>query len=58
MADVGARTTASVVETLEARGERRQVEGGEALSERLIELLAETARSRGRRASTSAPSRR
>ncbi len=43
MADVGARTTASVVETLEAETGSGALEGGEALSERLIALLAETA---------------
>jgi fused signal recognition particle receptor len=44
MADVGASTTAAVVQTLEAEAQRGEVEGGEALSERLIALLAETAR--------------
>jgi fused signal recognition particle receptor len=44
MADVGASTTASVVGTLEAEMGEGKVEGGEALSERLIALLAETAR--------------
>ena len=44
MADVGASTTASVVATLEAEVGEGDIEGGEALSERLIELLAETAR--------------
>jgi len=44
MADVGAATTASVVETLEAEAGPGKLEGGEALSERLIELLAKTAR--------------
>ena len=58
MADVGARTTASVVETLEPEAAAGALEGGEALSERLIELLAETARVGGARGSTSAPSRR
>ena len=43
MADVGAATTASVVQTLEAEAGSGSLEGGEALSERLIELLAETA---------------
>jgi fused signal recognition particle receptor len=43
MADVGAPTTASVVETLEAEAGSGELEGGEALSERLIGLLAETA---------------
>ena len=44
MADVGASTTASVVATLEAEVGAGSIEGGEALSERLIALLAETAR--------------
>lgn len=43
-ADVGARTTAEVVETLEAEAESGEVEGGEALSARLAELLANIAR--------------
>jgi fused signal recognition particle receptor len=42
MADVGASTTASVVATLEAEAAEGKLEGGEALSERLIGLLAET----------------
>jgi fused signal recognition particle receptor len=44
MADVGASTTASVVQTLEAEAGEGGIEGGEALRERLIGLLAETAR--------------
>jgi fused signal recognition particle receptor len=44
MADVGAATTASVVGALEAEAGEGRLEGGEALSERLIALLAETAR--------------
>ena len=44
MADVGAATTASVVQTLETEAAEGQLEGGQALSERLIELLAATAR--------------
>jgi fused signal recognition particle receptor len=44
MADVGASTTASVVATLEAEVSAGELEGGEQLSERLIDLLAETAR--------------
>jgi fused signal recognition particle receptor len=44
MADVGAVTTAAVVETLEAEVGAGTLEGGEELSERLIGLLAETAR--------------
>jgi fused signal recognition particle receptor len=44
MADVGASTTASVVATLEEEALSGKLEGGQALSERLIELLADTAR--------------
>jgi fused signal recognition particle receptor len=44
MADVGAATTASVVGALEAEAGEGKLEGGEALRGRLIELLAETAR--------------
>ncbi|HEY2767156.1 MAG TPA: signal recognition particle-docking protein FtsY [Solirubrobacteraceae bacterium] len=44
MADVGATTTASVVQALEAETTEGKLSGGEALSERLVELLAETAR--------------
>jgi fused signal recognition particle receptor len=44
MADVGASTTASVVSTLEAEVGAGTLEGGQELSERLIGLLAETAR--------------
>ena len=44
MADVGAQTTAAVVAELEAEAAGGALEGGEALSERLIELLAQTAR--------------
>ena len=44
MADVGAATTAAVVATLEAEAGAGELEGGEALSERLIGLLADTAR--------------
>jgi len=43
MADVGAATTAAVVQTLEDEAQSGALEGGEALSERLIGLLAETA---------------
>jgi fused signal recognition particle receptor len=43
MADVGASTTASVVQTLESEAGAGKLEGGEQLSERLIELLAQTA---------------
>jgi fused signal recognition particle receptor len=44
LADVGAHTTASIVGTLEAEAEAGELAGGEALSERLIGLLAQTAR--------------
>jgi fused signal recognition particle receptor len=44
MADVGATTTASVVQTLETEATEDGLQGGEALTERLIQLLAETAR--------------
>ncbi len=43
MADVGASTTASVVQTLESEAGSGELEGGQALSERLIQLLADTA---------------
>jgi fused signal recognition particle receptor len=44
MADVGARTTAQVVSKLEIAAESGEVEGGEALTHRLRELLADLAR--------------
>ncbi len=44
LADVGARTTASIVGTLEAEAQAGELAGGEELSERLIGLLAQTAR--------------
>ncbi len=44
MADVGAATTASVVAALEAESAEGRLSGGEALSEKLIELLVDTAR--------------
>jgi fused signal recognition particle receptor len=44
LADVGARTTASIVGTLEAEAQAGELAGGEALSERLIGLLAQTTR--------------
>jgi fused signal recognition particle receptor len=44
MADVGAMTTAKVVEQLEREAETAGLEGGEALSRRLTELLADLAR--------------
>jgi fused signal recognition particle receptor len=43
-ADVGARTTAQVVEELEREAEEGQISGGEALTERLSQLLADLAR--------------
>jgi len=43
-ADVGARTTAEVVEKLEREAEEGELQGGEALTNRLAELLAELAR--------------
>jgi fused signal recognition particle receptor len=43
MADVGASTTAAVVGELEAEASAGKLAGGEALSERLIELLADAA---------------
>jgi fused signal recognition particle receptor len=45
MADVGASTTASVVGTLETEAVEGGLTSGQALSERLIGLLADTARS-------------
>jgi fused signal recognition particle receptor len=44
LADVGARTTASIVGTLEAEADAGELAGGEALNERLIGLLAQTTR--------------
>ena len=44
MADVGARATAGVVGRLESEAGSGELEGGEQLSERLIELLADTTR--------------
>ncbi len=43
-ADVGARTTAGVVEQLEREATAGGIAGGEALRDRLVELLAEIAR--------------
>jgi fused signal recognition particle receptor len=43
-ADVGARTTAEVVERLEQEAESGELQGGEALTGRLAELLAQLAR--------------
>jgi fused signal recognition particle receptor len=44
MADVGARTTASVVGQLEQEATAGSVEGGPALQDRLVELLSDIAR--------------
>ncbi|HZO35680.1 MAG TPA: signal recognition particle-docking protein FtsY [Solirubrobacteraceae bacterium] len=44
MADVGAATTAGVVERLEREASEEGLKGGEALTERLVELLAGIAR--------------
>ncbi|HEX8086905.1 MAG TPA: signal recognition particle-docking protein FtsY [Solirubrobacteraceae bacterium] len=44
MADVGAKTTAEVVAKLEREAESGEIEGGEALTRRLTELLAGIAR--------------
>jgi fused signal recognition particle receptor len=46
-ADVGARTTASVVERLEREATEQGLSGGEALTTRLIDLLAEAAQPAG-----------
>jgi fused signal recognition particle receptor len=43
-ADVGARTTAQVVQRLEQEVSANELSGGQALSDRLVELLAEIAR--------------
>jgi fused signal recognition particle receptor len=43
-ADVGARTTAEVVERLEREADSGEIQGGEALTKRLSELLAQLAR--------------
>jgi fused signal recognition particle receptor len=43
-ADVGARTTAEVVERLEREADSGEIQGGEALTRRLSELLAQLAR--------------
>jgi fused signal recognition particle receptor len=46
-ADVGAKTTAEVVEQLEREATEGGISGGEALTERLTELLAQIARTDG-----------
>ncbi len=51
LADVGATTTAAVVRRLEDEVESGELAGGEALRERLIELLAETASPQGENSS-------
>jgi fused signal recognition particle receptor len=43
LADVGARTTATIVQTLESVADTGELSGGAELSERLIDLLARTA---------------
>lgn len=43
-ADVGARTTAKVVAQLEHEADAQELQGGQALSDRLVALLAEAAR--------------
>jgi len=48
MADVGAATTAKVVAQLEREAQEGDLEGGEALTRRLIELLADIARDQAR----------
>src|SRR6201996_7499444 len=48
-ADVGASTTAEVVEELEREATEGGITGGEALTERLTELLAQIARTDGDR---------
>src|SRR5918996_4172437 len=47
LADVGAQTTAAVVRRLEDEAEAGELSGGEALRDRLIEVLAETASPQG-----------
>ncbi len=49
LADVGAKTTADVVGRLEHEVEAGSVGGGEALRERLVEMLAEVAETDGAR---------
>src|SRR3954465_8888082 len=44
MADVGATTTAKVVQQLEQEAESGELQGGEALTRRLVELMADIAR--------------
>jgi fused signal recognition particle receptor len=44
MADVGARTTAEIVEQLEREAQEGDLTGGEQLSARLVELLADAAK--------------
>src|SRR4051794_29131756 len=43
LADVGAKTTADVVQRLEHEAEAGTVSGGEALRDRLVDMLAEVA---------------
>ena len=58
MADVGASTTAAVVERLEQEASGGELSGGEQLQARLVELLAAEAGDRRRRRSTCATARR
>jgi fused signal recognition particle receptor len=44
MADVGAATTAKVVSQLESEADSGELQGGEALTQRLVELMADIAR--------------
>ncbi len=57
MADVGAPTTAAVVARLEAEARDGDLEGGEALTGRLIELLADIARPHASARTTPSPER-
>ena len=56
-ADVGARTTAQVVERLEQEAEEGQITGGEALTERLVASCSPTSPRPATTTSTCAPSR-
>jgi len=53
MADVGAATTAEVVSQLEAAAGSGELQGGEALTRRLVELMADIARNPSRPATIS-----
>ena len=56
-ADVGAQTTAQVVAQLEQEASENKLSGGQALSDRLIELLTEIAADRRRPHRADLPSR-